>query len=150
MPELNISPRRASVAATLILLAALVFSASLGTAPGMAAKAAKCPVAKKKKGLCPKISAKPSYKTVRKGLLVTVPHATTEEGLSEVLTVECPHGEKVLAGGVEITEPFLSVRLSAPNEAVTGWQAQIANFSTTSDIVAWARVFAVCEVGSTV
>jgi hypothetical protein len=147
MSELQLPPRRASLTVAAAFLIATFLSVALVTASGQAAqKPAKCPVAKKKKGLCPKISSRLRYKTVRRSFVVLVPHASVQEGVSEVVTVECPHGEQVLGGGVEVFEPFLTVTLSAPNEATDGWSAQIANLSTTTDSVASVGVYAVCEI----
>jgi hypothetical protein len=146
MPELQISTRRASIVATLTALFALALLAAGATGTAFAAtKSPKCVAAKNKSGACPKSSSRLRYTTHRRRVLVTVPHATTEEGLSEVVTLECPHGEKVLGGGAEVLEPFLSIRLSAPDEVTTGWSAQVANFSTTTDLVAWLGIYAVCE-----
>jgi hypothetical protein len=146
MSEFQLSARRTTLTAAVTFLFVVLLSAALMTDSGQAAKTAKCPVAKKKKGLCPRTSSRPRYKTVRRNFVLLVPHGSTQEGASEVVTVECPHGEPILGGGVEIFEPFLTVTLSAPNEATDGWSAQIANLSPTSDVVATVGVYAVCEI----
>jgi hypothetical protein len=147
MSESHLSARHASLFLAAAFLIVTFLSVALLTDSGQAArKPAKCPVAKKKKGLCPKTSSRLRYKTVRRSFVVLVPHTSVQEGVSEVVTVECPHGEQVLGGGVEVFEPFLTVTLSAPNEATDGWSAQIANLSTTSDAVASVGVYAVCEI----
>jgi len=145
MPETCLSPR-ISIATISIVFLSLVLSA--GANAPTAASASKCPLGSSTGRAACKAAA-PRYKTVRHGFLVSVPHTSGAEGTSEVVTVKCPGGGKVLAGGVKIAEPafpFLTVTLSAPDEAVNGWSAQLTNLSTTADSEAWMSVYAICEV----
>jgi hypothetical protein len=148
MLESRPTVHRASVGVPLIALAALLLFAVVAPGSSHAGKASGCAKGHtgKKKSACHKPSARPHYKIVRRKFQVPVPHTGAEQGVSEVVTVECPHGEHVLGGGVEIWEPFLSVTLSAPDGATTGWSAQIANLSTTTDVLAGMSVYAVCEI----
>jgi hypothetical protein len=74
-------------------------------------------------------------------------------GLSEVKTVSCPAGKRVIGGGTDLgTNPTqngqqrsVSVSLSAPNGTGTGWSAQLFNNEvsgggTSIDL----RVYAIC------
>jgi hypothetical protein len=80
-----------------------------------------------------------------------VPQSSTSRGLSEVKTVACPSGKRVLGGGTDLgtnagqAEPQskVSLSLSAPNGAATGWSAQLFN-TTTEDKTIDLRVYAVC------
>jgi hypothetical protein len=148
MLESRPTVHRASVGVPLIALAALLLFAVVAPGSSHAGKASGCAKGHtgKKKSACHKPSARPHYKVVRRKFQVAVPHTAAEQGVSEVVTVECPHGEHVLGGGVEIWEPFLSVTLSAPDEATTGWSGQIVNLSTTTDALAGMSVYAVCEI----
>jgi hypothetical protein len=139
---------RASVGVPLFALGALLLFAVVAPGSSHAGKASGCAKGHtgKKKSACHKSSTRTHYKVVRRKFQVPVPHTGAEQGVSEVVTVECPHGEHVLGGGVEIWEPFLSVALSAPDEATTGWSGQIANLSTTTDALAGMSVYAVCEI----
>jgi len=148
MSEPHISRRHASIAVSLVTLSALILLAVLASPSTGAAGATKCPPTKKTSGACPKTSKRLSYKIVRRGVMVVVPHTSAGTGESEVVAVTCPREERVLAGGASIAEPaapFLTVTLSAPDETTTGWLAQLTNLSTTADSEAWLSVYAVCE-----
>lgn len=86
-------------------------------------------------------------RVMRHRFKLTVPHSgAAQEGLSHVKTVMCRYRERVVAGGAEVESPMLSVVLSAPNEATTGWSAQLVNLSTVADVTAWLKVYAICAV----
>jgi len=73
-------------------------------------------------------------------------------GLSEVKTVSCPAGKRVIGGGSNLgTNPTqngqqrqVTVSLSAPNGAGTGWSVQLFNNSTTIDTSIDLQVYAIC------
>ncbi|HTR74987.1 MAG TPA: hypothetical protein VMH33_06970 [Solirubrobacterales bacterium] len=147
MSETRLPPSRIAIAALLTILSALIL---FTPASGRAASSTKCPTGKLgKKGTGCSKPSRLQYKIVRRGSMVSVPYTPTADGLSQIVTVECPHEEHVLAGGAEIAAPaapFLTVSLSAPNEATTGWSAQLTNLSTTAYSEAWLIVYAACEV----
>jgi hypothetical protein len=73
-------------------------------------------------------------------------------GLSEVKTVICPAGKRVIGGGTDLgTNPAqngqqrqVTVSLNAPNGAGTGWSVQLFNNSTTIDTSIDLQVYAIC------
>ena len=74
-------------------------------------------------------------------------------GLSEVKTVNCPSGKRVIAGGTNLgtnaaqngQQRSVSVSLSAPNGTGTGWSAQLFNNETTGGGTSIdLQVYAVC------
>jgi hypothetical protein len=73
-------------------------------------------------------------------------------GLSEVKTVSCPAGKRVIGGGSDLgTNPTqngqqrqVAVSLSAPNGAGTAWTVQLFNNSTTIDTSIDLQVYAIC------
>lgn len=73
-------------------------------------------------------------------------------GLSEVKTVTCPAGKRVIGGGTNLgTNPTqngqqrqVTVSLNAPNGTGTGWSVQLFNNSTSVDTSIDLQVFAVC------
>jgi hypothetical protein len=73
-------------------------------------------------------------------------------GLSEVKTVACPAGKRVISGGTDLgTNPAqngqqrqVTVSLSGPNGTGTAWSAQLFNNSTTIDTSIDLRVYAIC------
>ncbi len=78
-------------------------------------------------------------------------------GLSEVKTVSCPTGKRVIGGGTNLgtnetqngQQRSVSVSLSGPNGAGTGWSAQLFNNEisgggTSIDL----QVFAICASAS--
>jgi len=74
-------------------------------------------------------------------------------GLSEVKTVSCPAGKRVIGGGTNLgTNPTqngqqrsVSVSLSGPNGAGTGWSAQLFNNETTGGGTSIdLQVYAIC------
>jgi hypothetical protein len=74
-------------------------------------------------------------------------------GLSEVKTVTCPAGKRVISGGTNLgTNPTqngqqrsVSVSMSAPNGTGTGWSAQLFNNETSGGGTSIdLQVFAVC------
>jgi hypothetical protein len=74
-------------------------------------------------------------------------------GLSEVKTVTCPTGKRVIAGGTNLgtnatqngQQRSVSVSMSAPNGTGTGWSAQLFNNETTGGGTSIdLQVFAVC------
>jgi hypothetical protein len=73
-------------------------------------------------------------------------------GLSEVKTVSCPAGKRVIGGGTDLgTNPAqngqqrqVTVSLSGPNGAGTGWSAQLFNNSTSIDTSIDLQVYAIC------
>jgi hypothetical protein len=145
MPE----PNRLTLGASTALVLSVLVSVALSAAPGEAAKSTRCAMVKSEESAtCPTAFAQRRYKTLQRRLLVSIPHATSRVGLSKVVTLECPRHGKVIGGGAEIFKPYLSIRLSAPNETTTGWSVQVANASTTNDMVASVRIHVICEIGS--
>ncbi len=73
-------------------------------------------------------------------------------GLSEVKTVACPAGKRVLSGGTDLgtnatqngQQRQVTVSLSGPNGTGTGWSVQLFNNSTTIDTSIDLRVYAIC------
>ncbi len=74
-------------------------------------------------------------------------------GLSEVKTVTCPAGKRVIAGGTNLgtnatqngQQRSVSVSMSAPNGTGTGWSAQLFNNETTGGGTSIdLQIFAVC------
>jgi hypothetical protein len=74
-------------------------------------------------------------------------------GLSEVKTVTCPAGKRVIAGGTNLgtnatqngQQRSVSVSMSAPNGTGTGWSVQLFNNETTGGGTSIdLQVFAVC------
>src|SRR4051812_16321536 len=71
-------------------------------------------------------------------------------GLSEVKTVSCPAGKRVIGGGTDLgtnaaqngQQRQVSVSLSGPNGTGSGWSAQLFNNSTTIDTSIDLRVYA--------
>ncbi len=73
-------------------------------------------------------------------------------GLSEVKTVLCPSGKRVIAGGSDLgtgatqngQQRQVTVSLDGPNGAGTGWSVQLFNNSTSLDTSIDLRVYAIC------
>lgn len=73
-------------------------------------------------------------------------------GLSEVKTVSCPNGKRVVGGGSDLgTNPAQNgqqrqviVSLSGPNGNGTGWSVQLFNNSTSVDTSIDLQVYAIC------
>ena len=73
-------------------------------------------------------------------------------GLSEVKTVSCPAGKRVIGGGTDLgtnagqngQQRQVTISLSAPNGTGTGWSAQLFNNSTSIDTSIDLRVYAIC------
>ncbi|HMJ73682.1 MAG TPA: hypothetical protein VK471_09995 [Solirubrobacterales bacterium] len=74
-------------------------------------------------------------------------------GLSEVKTVSCPAGKRVIGGGTNLgTNPLqngqqrsVSVSLSGPNGTGTGWSVQLFNNETTGGGTSLdLQVYAIC------
>jgi hypothetical protein len=73
-------------------------------------------------------------------------------GLSEVKTVSCPAGKRVIGGGTNLgtnaaqngQQRQVTVSLSGPNGAATGWSAQLFNNSTSIDTSIDLQVYAIC------
>jgi Collagen triple helix repeat (20 copies) len=83
---------------------------------------------------------------------VFIENSGSPRGLSEVKTVACPAGKRVIGGGTDLgTNPGqngqqrqVTVSLSAPNGTGTGWSAQLFNNSTTIDTSIDLRIYAIC------
>ncbi len=84
---------------------------------------------------------------------VFVPDSGNEQrGLSEVQTVACPGGKRVISGGSDLgTDPDqngeqrqVMVSLSGPNGNGSGWSVQLFNNSVDFDTAIDLRVFAIC------
>ena len=83
---------------------------------------------------------------------VSVPKSEGARGLSAVQTVDCPSNKRVLGGGTDLgsnegqtaAQRDVSVSLSGPNSAGTGWSVQLFNASTTEDHSIDLKVFATC------
>ncbi|MET0306903.1 MAG: hypothetical protein ABW196_11855 [Solirubrobacterales bacterium] len=77
-------------------------------------------------------------------------------GLSEVKTVSCPAGKRVIGGGTNLgTNPTqngqqrsVTVSLSGPNGSGTGWSVQLFNEETTGGGTSIdLQVYAICASG---
>jgi hypothetical protein len=82
-----------------------------------------------------------------------IENSGSERGLSEVLSVECPSGKRVIGGGTDLgtnegqngQQRSVSVSLSGPNGTGTAWTAQLFNNEvsgggTSIDL----KVYAIC------
>jgi hypothetical protein len=73
-------------------------------------------------------------------------------GLSEVKTLDCPGGKRVLSGGADLgtnaaqngQQRQVTVSLSGPTGTGSGWSVQLFNNSTSLDTSIDVEVFAVC------
>ncbi len=73
-------------------------------------------------------------------------------GLSEVKTMSCPAGKRVIGGGGDLgtnagqngQQRQVTISLSGPNGAGTGWSVQLFNNSTTIDTSIDLKVYAIC------
>jgi hypothetical protein len=73
-------------------------------------------------------------------------------GLSEVKTVACPGGKRVIGGGSNLgtnatqngQQRQVTVSLSGPNGAGTAWTVQLFNNSTSIDTSIDLQVYAIC------
>lgn len=73
-------------------------------------------------------------------------------GLSEVKTVSCPAGKRVISGGTDLgtnatqngQQRQVTISLSGPNGTGTGWSAQLFNNSTSIDTSIDLKVYAIC------
>jgi hypothetical protein len=73
-------------------------------------------------------------------------------GLSEVKTVSCPTGKRVIGGGTNLgtnatqngQQRQVTVSLNGPNGAGTAWSVQLFNNSTTIDTSIDLQIFAIC------
>jgi len=83
---------------------------------------------------------------------VFIENSGTPRGLSEVKTVSCPAGKRVIGGGSDLgtnstqngQQRQVTVSLSAPNGTGTAWSVQLFNNSTTIDTSIDLRVYAIC------
>jgi hypothetical protein len=83
---------------------------------------------------------------------LSVPKSEGGRGLSAVQTVLCPSGKRALGGGTDLgtnegqaaAQRDVSVSLSGPNSAGTGWSVQLFNASTSEDHTIDLRVFVTC------
>jgi hypothetical protein len=83
---------------------------------------------------------------------VSVPKSEKGRGLSAAQTVLCPSSKRVIGGGTNLgsnegqaaAQRDVSVSLSGPNGAGTGWSVQLFNASTTEDQTIDLQVFAIC------
>ncbi len=75
-----------------------------------------------------------------------------QRGLSEVVTVGCPSGKRVIGGGSDLgtnesqngQQRQVLVSLNGPNGAGSGWSVQLFNNSTSIDTSIDLRVYAIC------
>jgi hypothetical protein len=75
-----------------------------------------------------------------------------QRGLSEVKTVGCPSGKRVIGGGSDLgtnesqngQQRQVLVSLNGPNGAGSGWSVQLFNNSTSIDTSIDLRVYAIC------
>jgi Collagen triple helix repeat (20 copies) len=73
-------------------------------------------------------------------------------GLSEVKTVACPAGKRAIGGGSNLgtnatqngQQRQVTLSLSGPNGAGTGWSVQLFNNSTSIDTSIDLQVYAIC------
>lgn len=83
---------------------------------------------------------------------VFIENSGSPRGLSEVKTVGCPAGKRVIGGGADLgtnagqngQQRQVAVSLSGPNGTGTGWSVQLFNNSTTIDTSIDLKVYAIC------
>lgn len=83
---------------------------------------------------------------------VFIENSGSPRGLSEVKTVSCPAGKRVIGGGSDLgtnaaqngQQRQVTVSLNGPNGTGTGWSVQLFNNSTTIDTSIDLRVYAIC------
>jgi collagen triple helix repeat protein len=83
---------------------------------------------------------------------VFIENSGSPRGLSEVKTVTCPTGKRVIGGGSDLgtnatqngQQRQVTVSLSGPNGTGTGWSVQLFNNSTTIDTSIDLKVYAIC------
>jgi Collagen triple helix repeat (20 copies) len=83
---------------------------------------------------------------------VFIENSGSPRGLSEVKTVNCPSGKRVVGGGTDLgtnaaqngQQRQVTVSLSGPNGTGTGWSAQLFNNSTSIDTSIDLKVYAIC------
>lgn len=83
---------------------------------------------------------------------VFIENSGAMRGLSEVKSVSCPAGKRVIGGGTNLgtnatqngQQRQVTVSLSGPNGAGTAWSVQLFNNSTTIDTSIDLQVFAIC------
>lgn len=87
---------------------------------------------------------------------VFIENSGSPRGLSEVKTVACPTGKRVIGGGSDLgtnatqngQQRQVTVSRSAPNGTGTAWTVQLFNNSTTIDTSIDLRVYAICAAVS--
>lgn len=140
--------RRASAVFALALAAAFALAAVAVAKPAhhRARDCAHAKHAKKRphRAACRGTAKHRGPRVVRRQFHLSVPAGGATEGLSRVVSVRCPRHKEALGGGVEVSQPGLSVVLSVPNKAANSWLAQIANLSTAGEIDASVTVYAIC------
>ena len=83
---------------------------------------------------------------------VSIENSGSPRGLSEVKTVSCPAGKRVIGGGSDLgtnaaqngQQRQVTVSLNGPNGTGTGWSVQLFNNSTSIDTSIDLRVYAIC------
>ena len=83
---------------------------------------------------------------------VFIENSGSPRGLSEVKTVSCPAGKRVIGGGSDLgtnagqngQQRQVTVSLNGPNGTGSGWSVQLFNNSTTIDTSIDLRVYAIC------
>ena len=83
---------------------------------------------------------------------VFIENSGSPRGLSEVKTVACPAGKRVIGGGSDLgtnaaqngQQRQVTVSLNGPNGTGTGWSVQLFNNSTSIDTSIDLRVYAIC------
>jgi hypothetical protein len=83
---------------------------------------------------------------------VFIENSGSPRGLSEVKTVSCPAGKRVIGGGSDLginaaqngQQRQVTVSLNGPNGTGTGWSVQLFNNSTSIDTSIDLRVYAIC------
>jgi hypothetical protein len=83
---------------------------------------------------------------------VFIENSGSPRGLSEVKTVSCPAGKRVIGGGSDLgtnatqngQQRQVTVSMSGPNGTGTGWSVQLFNNSVSVDTSIDLRVYAIC------
>jgi hypothetical protein len=83
---------------------------------------------------------------------VFIENSGSPRGLSEVKTVSCPAGKRVIGGGSDLgtnatqngQQRQVTISMSAPNGTGTAWSVQLFNNSTSIDTSIDLRVYAIC------
>ena len=83
---------------------------------------------------------------------VFVVNSGGQRGLSDVKTLNCPSGKRVIGGGADLgtnaaqngQQRQVTISFSGPNGNGTAWSAQLFNNSTSIDTSIDLKLYAIC------